>query len=198
MRTEVMDSPAELALRGSRKLGRNDVIPLNVWTLATVIASEAGSVPEIGRVAIAHAVMNAARRKRISIFKLIAPDGRFGGQQGRYAASGRPPTETDVKIAEAVYAGKIKDPTRGADQWDSPRTQRALVARGASGYRKGPERVAADRMKAGKVAVYVPGVDPEHLRLWRPASALAGVVDQLAGVAWISDGWEDSVRALAA
>jgi hypothetical protein len=198
MRTEVVDSPAELALRGSQKLGRKDVIPLNVWTLATVIASEAGSGPEMAKAAIAHAVMNAARRKGISVFKLIAPDGKFGGQQGRYAASGKPPTETDVKIAEAVYTGKIKDPTRGADQWDSPRAQRALVARKVSGYRKGPEQVAADRIKAGKAVVYVPGVDPEYLRLWRPASALAGLVDQLAGVTWISDGWEDNERALAA
>lgn len=197
MRTEVVDSPAELALQGSQRLGRSDVIPLNVWTLATVIASEAGSGPEIAKAAIAHAVMNAARRKGVSIFKLIAPDGKFGGQQGRYAASSRPPTEADVRIAEAVYTGKIKDPTRGADQWDSPRTQRALVARGVSGYRNWPEQVAADRMKAGKVVVYLPGVDPEYLRLWRPASALAGLADRLAGVAWISDGWEDSERALA-
>jgi hypothetical protein len=192
-RTEVIDSPAELALIGSQKLGRKDVIPLNVWTLATVIASEAGSGPELAKAAIAHAVMNAARLKGVSIFKLIAPDGKFGGQQGRYAASSRPPTEADVKIAEAVYSGKIKDPTRGADQWDSPRAQRALVARGEPGYTSLPDKVAASRVKAGKVAVYLPGVDREYLRLWRPASAVAGI----GGLAWISEGWEVSARALA-
>lgn len=201
MRTEVVDSPAELALQGSQKLGRKDIIPLNAWTLATVIASEAGSGPEMAKAAIAHAVMNAARRKGVSVFKLIAPDGKFGGQQGRYAASGKPPTEVDVRIAEAVYTGKIKDPTRGADQWDSPRAQRALLARKVSGYRKGPEQVAMDRMKAGKAVVHLPGVDPEYLRLWRPANVLAGLngeIIEVGGPVWISDGWEDSVRALAA
>lgn len=191
LRTEVIDSPAELALKGSQKLGRKDIIPLNLWTLATVIASEAGSGPPIAKAAIAHAVVNEARNRKISIFKLIAPDGKFGGQQGRYAASARPPTEMDVKIAEAVYTGKIKDPTRGAVQWDSPRAQRILVQRGEPGYKDLPDKVAANRIASGKVAVYLPGVDPEYLRLWRPASALAGNV-------WISDGWEDSIRALAA
>lgn len=170
-RVEVVDSPAELAVAGSEKLGRKDVISLNAWTLATLIASEVGSAPNVAKVAVAHAAMNAARAIGKNVFRLIAPDGHYGGQQGRYASSARPPTKEDVAIAEAVYTGKIKDPTGGAVQWDSPRAQTALLERREPGYKSSPKQVAASRMKAGKVAVYLPGVDPEYLRLWRPSRA---------------------------
>lgn len=173
-RNEVVESPASLALQASQKLGRKNIIPLTTYTLATVIASEAGGGPSIAKAAIGHAIKNAARGKGVSIFKLIAPDGKYGSQQGRYAASGLPPTETDVKIAEAIEAGVIKDITKGAVQWDSPSAQAAMVARKIPGYSKTPEQVAESRRAEGKTAIYLPGVSPGYLRLWSPARGVAG------------------------
>lgn len=167
-RREVVDDPTALMWQGAKALGRD--IPLSVWALATVIASEAGSGPALAKIAIAWAVRNEAQRRGVSVFKLIAPDGKFGSQQGRYAASVHPPSAADVRIAEMVARNEVADPTNGAVQWDSPAAQRKLLARGEPGYTKTPEMVAAERQASGKTVVYLPGVDPDYLRLWRPAA----------------------------
>jgi len=174
-RKEVVESPAELAIKASVKLGRAGFIPLTTYTLATVLASEAGRGSTDAKAAIAWAVKNAAKTRGANVFRLVAPDGKFGSQQGRYCASGQPPTETDLKVAEAVESGKIRDLTKGAVQWDSPQAQEALLKRKEAGYTKTAAQVAAMRMKDGKELVTIPGVDPSYLRLWRPRTGLAGV-----------------------
>lgn len=189
IRKEVIESPAELALQASTKLGRSNIIGLTPYTLATVMASEAGSGSPAAKAAIAWAVKNAARAKGVNVFRLVAPDGKFGGQLGRYCASGLPPSEIDLKIAEGVESGKIPDTTRGAVQWDSPNAQDAMMKRGVAGYTKNAATVAAARIKDGKEVVHVPGVDPGYLRLWRPKSGMAG-----AFVVW----GDEFVRAVAA
>ncbi len=189
VRKEVVESPAELAIQASKKLGRDKFITLTPYTLATVMASEAGSGQPAAKAAIAWAIKNAARAKGVNVFRLVAPDGKFGGQLGRYCASGQPPSEIDLNIAEAIEAGKIPDMTRGAVQWDSPNAQDALVKRGQAGYNKTAAMVAAARVRDGKEVVHLPGVDPGYLRLWRPRTAMAGGL-----IVW----GDDFLRAVAA
>jgi hypothetical protein len=76
-----------------------------------------------------------------------------------------------VELAEGVLSGKMPDPTGGALQFDSPASQRALLALNHPDYRKGPEAVAASRRAAGLKEFYLPGVSPDKLRFWKPASA---------------------------
>jgi len=170
-RTEVVEAPAVLAAEASRRLGRK--IPLETFTLAALMASEAGGGPELARVAIAHAALTAAKRAGRSLHEQVTqPFGTYGGELGKYAASKNSPTEGDLELAEAVLAKKIGNPAPGANQWDSPRAQRALVARGEAGYgpENTPEAVEQRRRSANQVPVYLPGVDREYLRLWRPAA----------------------------
>jgi len=172
-RVEVVETPDELALAASTKLERP--IPVSTFALATLMASEVGR-SDLGKVAVAHAAITMAGRKKTKLVELLAPSrqgNRFGSQHGRYASTSNPPTERDIELAESIAAGKIANPVPGADQWDSPQAQRKLVAAKHAGYGEGntPEKVAANREAAGKVAVYLPGVDPEYLRLWKPAAA---------------------------
>jgi hypothetical protein len=163
-RTEVVEEPASLAVAASARLGKT--IGLNTFVLATLIASEAGRGHPLAKAAIGWATKNQAAKKGQTIFKLVAPNGKLGSQQGRYAASKTPPTAQDVEIASAVLEGRIKDPTGGALQWDSPRAQKTLKARGEPGYGKGPEEVAMSRQAEGRRLVTWPGIDPNYLRLW--------------------------------
>ncbi len=165
-RQEVVELPAELAQAATAKAKRSKVIPLTTFTLATVLASEAGGLHPLAKVAIAHAVKNMARKRGISVFKLIAPDGRYGSQQGRHASSKRAPSLADLEIAEAVEAGKLADPSDGAIQWDSPDAQRALLARGEPGYQKTPETVAEERRAKGRRLVILPGLAENQFRMW--------------------------------
>jgi len=161
-RTQVVETPPELQLALAKKLNRP--VGLDALILATVIASEE-SLP-LGKVAIAWAVKNMARRKGKSIMSLVAPDGHFGSQQdGRYCASGQPPTALDFQIAEDVQSGKLRDPA-GAIQWDSPRSQLALIKRGSTTTTRTPESVAANRRADGRRLVILPGIPAEHLRMW--------------------------------
>ena len=166
-RTSIVETPQELADGAAVKLGRP--VKLEAFVLATLVASEAGRAPLIGKVAVAHAARNMARKKGkgMTLVKLLLPDGKFGSQQGRYAATKTPPTAEALSVAEGVLSGRIKDPA-GAIQWDSPNVQAQLVARGEPGYdpRNLPDKVARDRLAAGRRLVVLPGVDPNYLRLW--------------------------------
>lgn len=173
MRNEVIEMPSDLARAASVKLGR--VIPVMTFVLATMMASEVGR-SNLGKVAVAHAALTMANRKRTTLIELLTPTrqgGRFGSQHGRYASTSNPPTEKDIELAQAILDRKIANPVPGADQWDSPQAQRKLVAAKHAGYGPGntPEAVAQSRQASGKVAVYLPGVDPNYLRLWKPAAA---------------------------
>lgn len=150
-------------------------VTLDVFALATVIQSEGASLPEAGRHAIGWAVRNAAGDMTGVFHKLTSAParaaGKFGSQNlGRYAATSRPPMRVNVDLAKRIAAeGYDDDPTGGADQFDSPDAQDALVKAGTKGYKKSSAEVAADRITAGKEEVLIDGVPRGKLRLWRVA-----------------------------
>ncbi len=168
-RGTVRETPNQIALAIEHKTGKS--LTPSVIALATMLASETGRGPRTAKIGIAWAAKNAARRKGISILKLLAPRGQFGqqGVAGRgYAATAKPPNPVDLDIAEKVYIGRIPDPTRGSLYFDSPAAFKRLE--GTEGYEgKTAEQVARTRRAAGLVAVHLPGVNPQYLRLWRYA-----------------------------
>lgn len=170
-RIQVIEEPETLAAMASDKLGRK--IPLGVFSLATMIASEAGGGADLAKVAVAHAAITYAKKHGggKSLHQLlVGRDGHYGGQQGRYASTKSAPTVRDIEIAEAVAAGKILNPAPGAIQWDSPKAQDQLFAEGEPGYSGGADDLARKRESEGKVAVFLPGVDRGYLRLWKTAA----------------------------
>lgn len=169
-RVQIEEEPIELATRASEKLGRK--ISIDVFSLATMIASEVGSGADLAKAAVAHAALTYVKKhgKGKNLHEVLTRgDGRYGGQAGRYASTRNPPTLRDVEIAEAVAGGKISNPAPGAVQWDSPKAQDALVERGEPGYEMNSEELGEKREAEGKVAMYLPGVDQRYLRLWRAA-----------------------------
>lgn len=146
---------------------------LDIYALGRVIASEASILVEAAKVAVAWAVKNEAARRGVSISKLLlGSEDVFATQsygRGRYASTAQPPSVDDLETARRVWLGTVADPTGGATKWDSPRAQRALLARNADGYSKTPEQVAAAREAEGFELVVLAGVDAEKIRFWRKA-----------------------------
>lgn len=169
----VLETPEQIAAGLSKAVGHAVCVPCAV--LAAALASEGGSESRAVRIAIGAAILNQARRtKGGDVVALITQGngqsrGKLGAQNlgGRYCASSLPPSKEDLEIAEGLWHGTIADPTGGAVQWDSPRAQRALLARGTSGYTKTAEQVAASRMKEGKKLVVLAGVPEDEIRFWR-------------------------------
>jgi hypothetical protein len=144
--------------------------------LSRMLASEVGgSFKEPGataaRIAVGWAAMNAAKARKRSVYAQLVPAGKGYGAQtdGRYASTKATPQALDRKIAGELLAGKHKDPTGGATQWDAPVAQRAALARGVKGYTKTPEEVAASRQAAGQKMVAVAGIPLDKLRMWGKA-----------------------------
>jgi hypothetical protein len=165
----VKESIPSLVVAASKLLGRE--VSVDELLLASELASEEGSKPRIVKVAVAWATRNKARREGKNLVQLIAADGKLGRQgiTGHgYASTRQPPTAEDFEIAHAVLAGLEPDPTHGAVQFDSPKAQRAAVAKGIAKYDKSPEQVAAARMREGKRMVTLPGIAADDLRFWRP------------------------------
>ena len=160
------------------ELARQAGVSLDVYALARMLRSEHGSEAERVKVAVGWAAVNQAKASGVSISRLLlrgtakgGSDGYFGAQNvGKYASTRTDPTTDDVAIAAKVLGRTVPDPTGGATQFDSPAAQRALVAKNLKGYSKGPEAVAAERLKRSDL-VTVPGIDPDHLRFWRPRGA---------------------------
>jgi hypothetical protein len=173
-RVSIIEAPAALcaaAIRNWKRFaGEDKRISPNAFVLGTMIASEAADLSPLAKAAVAHTAINMARSKKMRLTKLLTPDGKFGSQQGRYATTARPPTMETIDIAEAVLDGRLRDVTGGAVQFDSAGAQREGVKAGWAGYNSLPEDVAKTRMKEGKVAIYLPGVDPDKMRFWRPVT----------------------------
>lgn len=142
---------------------------INAYALARMLASEAPDRPT--KIAVGWACFNHANKLGMSVFKLLlkgigTADGKFGAQNlGKYASTRNPPKPVDKEIAAGILAKTIPDPTGGAEFWDSPAAQAALVGKGAMGYTKGADEVAASRSR-NNVLVNVSGV--VSTRFWRP------------------------------
>jgi hypothetical protein len=147
-------------------------LSLDVYALARMGASEESS--EAGQTAVMWAARNQAQRNKESIAALLLRSknskaaGHFGTQRGRYATTEQEATARSKRLAAAVIAGKIADPTGGANQWDAPEAQAKAHARDPQKY-KSPEVIAAKRNKVS-LLVMVPGVT--STRFWKPRAAV--------------------------
>lgn len=159
------------------ELARAYGVHSDTLALARTVQSEVlPNHPDIARIAIAHAVLNYARRKKITVTELVADDdsayegehgrGRYGRQwrRGRYCSTANDPSLSTLRLCEEIRTGKIKDPTGGAIQWDSPRSQGAQP-----GTTKTADEVAESRIADGKEKVLLDGIPERDLRLWRYA-----------------------------
>ncbi len=139
----------------------------DIEALGRMIASENPKDLLIVQRAIAWAARNEAARERKSVADLVMPGGVPGHQKGRYATTINPATTATRLIAFDVLSGKVPDPTGGAIQFDAPHTQDLLFARGDAHH--DAAGIYDIRTSEGKVPVYLPGVDPNHMRWWRYA-----------------------------
>jgi hypothetical protein len=146
--------------------------------LARAIVSEAGGLPRLHEQAIGCATLNFARSEypRLTdadaVVTLVLGSARAFGRQGsggRRVSSSKEPARLQLNLAAEILAGSAADPTGGATQWDSPRTQRLLMAQGDPLTLKTPQQIADQRIAAGYEQVIVPGIDPEVIRFWRRA-----------------------------
>jgi hypothetical protein len=143
--------------------------PFRIYMLARLSASEYGDGSDQVKTAVQHAALNweSSNRWGMRLEKMLIPDGKFGGQAGRYASTDKDAELRDVQLAAQVLAGKRPDPTEGAIQWDAPRTQKILSKQNPRLY-KPPEQIAKDRKKEGLQEVYLSNEDPALARFWRP------------------------------
>lgn len=150
-------------------------LPLEVYALARMISSENGNDSPAIKLAIAWAALNhAGGADQVAAVLLRgrgSADGHFARQNagGKYASTALDPFEDDVRIAQAVVSGSVPDPTGGATNFYSPRTQDALAARNVDGYGKDAAAVDAAWRASGLDPVDVPGVDPDYMRFYRRA-----------------------------
>ena len=147
----------------------------NRYALARVIQSEVGGLSSAAKAAVAHAVLNEARARGVSVLALVTRqtlngkpgpgNGYFGRQRGRYCASTQDPTLAVLALADDCASGVIPDDTGGARWFDSPEAYGKQAGTANDGGAAHAQRERA----AGKVAVAVPGVPLNTLRLWRLA-----------------------------
>ena len=137
------------------------------FLLATMVSSEYNGYSASGtlKAAVVWAARNYSERYGRSISNMLTPDGKLGGQLGRYASTRLAPRLYDVLIANGVLNGDLSDPTGGAFQFDSPATQDALHRRDPSKY-KDAAGVAAARVADGRTLVLLDGEDPNKIRFW--------------------------------
>lgn len=145
-------------------------LDLPTYALARMVESEAGGLPEAGKLGVAFAALTYAGTHNRGIADQLlrssgAGNGFFGRQdQGRYATTARDPSAAAIDVATKAIRGDVADPTDGADQWDSPWSYKDSPTETAA---EKAERVAAARRAAGKELVTVEGVPERKLRFWR-------------------------------
>lgn len=93
-------------------------IDRNRLALAAMVQSEVASLPAQYLVAVVEVVKNEAAARGISPFELLTRGskhgGHFGGQSGRYAASGQKPSERAMAAVLASEVGIVRGFARGA------------------------------------------------------------------------------------
>ncbi|HYM46758.1 MAG TPA: hypothetical protein VES65_11445 [Solirubrobacteraceae bacterium] len=147
---------------------------LPIYALGRMVESEAGGLPELGKLGVAFAALTHAASAGKSIDDLLlhstgAGNGYFGRQdQGRYAATSKDPSPAALDAADKASTGEVDDPTGGADQWDSPWSYKDDPVTGETAAEKAAA-VAAARRAAGKEVVTLEGIPEYKLRFWRAA-----------------------------
>jgi hypothetical protein len=160
------------------RLAEQRGVPLDVYALGRMMASEAGT--KVSRIAVGWAAVNHASANHESVSTVflrsnkshVEANGKFGAQNlGKYASTKAVPSDETLADAKKILAGQIKDPTKGARQWDAPAAQDKMLGK-VSGYTKSSTEVAAIRSKTNDM-VMVDGVP--NIRFWRPKGATVPV-----------------------
>jgi len=157
-------------------------LPADVYTLARLFASEGvggGQNEALVHTLQGLAVLNEARRRKVSITQLLAPDGYYATQTGRYAATNFDPKAWQVELARLLLTGAVPDITDGAIHFFSPRAQVALNARNPA-QNKPPETIVQNWGNDGEVWIgNVAGVNPWYYFAFRKATSAQ---DKAAGI----------------
>lgn len=140
-------SEVNASLRGQAM----EPVTLDALALARAIRSEHGSEPFPVREWVAWAVKNSAKREGMSVFKRLTDSrnadtrGLFARQRvdARYAATNQAARLEDLILATSVLDSK-DDPTRGATNFFSPKTQDALYALAQKGDARYVSRITRD------------------------------------------------------
>jgi hypothetical protein len=163
--------PATLA----KQLG----VQLEVYSLARMIRSEAGSAGAAERRAVAWVARNNARSRGISLTQLLTAGGGvaagyYGKQNlgGRYAATGQAARQGDVDLALQVLGGTLSDNTDGALHFFNPALQDKLFASNAKKYTKNADAVIASWTAKGLEARTVAGTNPATFLVFVQGKAL--------------------------
>ena len=127
-------------------------IDLDTYALARALNSEHGSESETVRTWVAWAIRNNADNRKTGVYERLTTSrgpasGMFARQRtdARYAATNQAPTYEDVQIAHDVLnAPASADPTGGATNFFSPRTQNILFAKAQAGDPRFVGRITVD------------------------------------------------------
>jgi hypothetical protein len=148
-------------------------VPLQIYSLARMIASEHSRGSPLEKTAIAHAVVNQARHRRVSVTDLLTWEdgpgiGRYATQHRtashatRYASTRADPAREDVEIARAVMQGEEPDPTRGARRFFSPSAADKLY-RTVPWQTKDAAMILEKWSREGWTPIAIAGIDPAEL-----------------------------------
>lgn len=117
-------------------LGRRRDVLNDVEALARVVTSEANGYSEAERIAIAWTVRNRARKRGVSIAKLVCSPKCGPCCDVRPFSSAREATAANRELARRVLAAPSPtDPTNGATAFFEPHVQDVLVSQNRPGYR---------------------------------------------------------------
>ena len=154
-------------------LAKQAQVDLEEYSLARMVTSEEGDSDAVYQLAVAEAIRNRARARRVTITVLLThssmqPDsGHYGVQShGRLAASGSDPTQQSLAAARAALRLNT-NLARGATAFDSPKIH--YQGHQGSAKLKPFSEILESWTAQDKLAWVGPidGIDPYHLALFR-------------------------------
>lgn len=156
-----------------KQLAAQAGMDLEAYSLARLVASEAGSQPPVVQLAVAEAIRNRAVAKRTSITALLVADktpsqsGFYGRQLGRVAATTRDPNEQNV--AAAIHALRGSNVTKGATHFFDPQAQDRGTQAGTP-LRPTEEIISRFQAEGLQWVGPVEGINPFKLALFKKVS----------------------------
>lgn len=168
----INESPDDLIEQAKQVYDFGNANARDVYSMARAIRSEVGDKGgEITKTGVGWAIYNRAQDYGMSIYSLLTKNdsyiSEFGGAKN--GSTRQDPYASDADVAMAVLYGGSIDPTNRSIGWDSPRGQRAALAKLIPKYSRTPEQVAAARVAQGLAEVHLDGVNPDFIRFWRKA-----------------------------
>jgi len=150
-------------------------VPVAVYALARVAASEAGGQKKVAKAGVMWVCMNQAAHLGKNVVQVILGSAQAFGPQGTggrgFVATSKDPQTIDLITAQGVVDGSIDDPTGGALNFDSPRSYTDKIVDGEV-VKTREERIQEfedNRASEGKELVTLEGVPESTFRFWRPA-----------------------------